>query len=523
MAAAFLGRIFIMGDLDLRFYLSILLRRAPYILAIVVTASVIAVIVALAMPKVYRGVARVLVESPQIPVTLARSTVATDALDQLQIVREQAMTTDNLVALATKLNLYKDSARPLSSEDIAKDMRSRMYLEEVLLNASQAATVLNIGFEATDRDLAAKGANEIADFILSKNALQRTARAGETMQFFEREVERLKDELTGVEANILKFKNENKDTLPDSLEFRRTQQVSQQQALQMLEREEAELRSRRNTIVQLYETTGQVAKTGPLTFEQQQLIDLNRALSEQLSIFSEESPTIQALRKRIASLQVGLRDKQTTDAGKDGKKAATEMDLQLSDIDERLDFITKAKEKANHDLAELGQTIAETPAKATLLTALERNRANIQVQYNAAVASLAEASTGEQIEVFSKGVRFSILEESKPPEDAIRPKRRNIAILGVAGGLGMGFGLMVLLELLNKTVRRPTDLVQKLQIQPIATIPFVVGPMELHPERRVVNAFTISGAIVATMLLFAAIYFKNSLGLAGHLPGFLGG
>ena len=98
-------------------------------------------------------------------------------------------------------------------------------------------------------------------------------------------------------------------------------------------------------------------------------MDLNRALSDQLLIFSEESPTIKALRKRIAALQTGLRDTETADTGNDGRKATSELDLQLSDIDERLEFIAQAKTKAGRDIADLGRTIAATPGKATFLNA----------------------------------------------------------------------------------------------------------------------------------------------------------
>jgi hypothetical protein len=95
--------------------------------------------------------------------------------------------------------------------------------------------------------------------------------------------------------------------------------------------------------------------------------------------------------------------------------------------------------------------------------------------------------------------------------------------MGVAGGIGMGLGLIVLLEFPNKTVRRPTELVQKLQIQPLATIPFIAAPIDLHPERRMVSAFTVSAAIGATLLLLSAIYFRNSSEVLKHLPAFLGG
>ena len=45
--------------------------------------------------------------------------------------------------------------------------------------------------------------------------------------------------------------------------------------------------------------------------------------------------------------------------------------------------------------------------------------------------------------------------------------------MGVAAGLGLGLGVVVLLEMLNSAVRRPTDLVRTLEIAPIGAIPFV--------------------------------------------------
>lgn len=467
-----------MGDLDLRFYLSILWRRSPYFVAVAAVVSILALIVAYSLPEIYRASAKILVEAPQIPSELARSTVSTNTVDQLQIVQEQATTSDNLLALAQKLEVYGDKTDELSREDIVDDMRARVSFEQLPPSPSQEATVVEVAFKAGDPLLAANVVNELVSSILGKNARQRTDRAGDTLQFFEADVARLKSELAKIEADILKFKNENKDTLPDSLEFRRSQRVSEQERLLMLEREEAELRNRRNNLVRTYETTGGVTKSGPVTPEQQLLQDLNRALSDQLTIFSEQSPNIQGLRKRVAALQASLRAKQAADGGTQGKESLSEMDLLLSDIDERLRFIAKQKPSISQNLDELARTIAATPRNETVLNAFDRNRANIQSQYNAAVARLAEASTGQEIEMRSKGVRFSILEPATPPERRLSPDRRRIVGVGGLGAAGLGLGLIVLLEMLNKTIRRPIELAQTLQIQPLATIPYIASPAE---------------------------------------------
>jgi polysaccharide chain length determinant protein (PEP-CTERM system associated) len=470
-----------MGDLDLRFYLSILWRRSPYAIAVAVLVCAAAVAVAMIMPDVYRASAKILAEAPRIPAKLARPTVTADVGGQLQMLQQQAMTTENVMALARKLNVYGDDFTKLSTEDVVEDMRARMLFEAIPLDPSQGGAgniVLNVSFDANNALQAADVVNELVSFILGRNARQRTDRAEDTLQFFESEVERLRDELSKSEAGILKFKNENKDTLPDSLEFRRNQQVAQQERLMLLEREEAELRSRRNNLIQTYETTGILNNSGPITPEQQMLQELNRALSDQLAIFSETSPNIQALRKRIANLQESLRSRQAENPKTDGKKPLSELDLQLSDIDDRLQYIDQVKPALTQSIADLSKTITATPRNATLLNAFERTRDNIQTQYNAAVASLAEASTGQQIEMRSQGVRLSILEPATPPETRLKPNRRRIVGVGLLGAVGLGLALVVLLEMLNKTIRRPIELTKALELQPLATIPYIRAPAE---------------------------------------------
>ena len=104
---------------------------------------------------------------------------------------------------------------------------------------------------------------------------------------------------------------------------------------------------------------------------------------------------------------------------------------------------------------------------------LEREFSNIRSQYTAAASRLADAAMGERIEVTSKGQRISLLEQAIVPKEPASPNRPLIAAASVGGGVGLGFGLIVLLELLNTAVRRPVDISSKIGIMPIATFPFV--------------------------------------------------
>lgn len=508
-----------MGNIDIsdiRFYRSILLQRMPYVLAIAATVFVSAVSVALLLSPVYRASAKILAESPQIPAELARSTVPIGAVAQLQILQQQITTRADLIALAQKLHVYDDSETQPDGDDIVKDMLARIAFEQLQLDPQgDGASIFSVSFQANEPDLAANGANELAAMILGRNQRQRTDRAGSTLQFFNREVSRLGSELSRLEADILKFKTEHKDTLPDSLEFHRSQQSSLQERLIALQREESDLRTRRSSLVATYATSGQLVGAASLTPEQQMLAELNRALSEQLLIFSEASPNISALRLRIASLQnslLAIKPEGTKKAG----AAATQgtpfgLNLQLSDVDKRLQAVAAEKVSVARRIEELTQAISGTPASETALNSLERNRENIQTQYNAAIARRAEALTGEQIEMRSDGERFSVLEAATPPSQPIRPQRKRLVGLTSVAGIGLGLAFVVLLEVFNKTVRRPVELERLLQSPPLATIPNISSPGELPPSRlrRRIAALIAAGVIPISFIVADPVWMQS--------------
>lgn len=507
-----------MGNTDVRFYISLLLRRLPYVLAIFLSVLLLAIIATRVLPTVYSADARILAENPQIPAELARSTVPTGPAEQLQIVQQQVTARDNLLTLAKNLDLYGGDGVMPSDEDIVADMKARVGFEQMPLNEPGGAMILNVAFQAHDPLVAANVANEIASMILGLNQQQRTNRAGSTVKFFDQEVSKLGTSLNQIEADILEFKNANKDTLPENLEFRRSQQSLLQGRLGGLEQEEAELRSRRSNLIATYASAGQLTGAAPATPEQQMLADLNRALADQLAIFSEDSPSIVALRARIHALQSKMVLPQTKPAEKadkpeTGTPSSFGLDLQLSDIDNRLEAIAREKTEITRRISELTASITATPASETVLNSLERNRENIQTQYNTAIARRAEASTGEQIEMRADGSRFSLLEAATPPTSPVSPRSKRIMLMGGVLGLGLGLGLVVLLEMMNRTVRRPVEVMRLSDVPPLAVIPEIRAPGDRSQTFWRGNAAILMISVAVLPVLAAAISYREPLGL----------
>ncbi len=316
-------------NFDLKFYISRFMRRLHYFLLVAVALSGVSVTLAAVLPPVFKAQARLLVESPQIPGEMAASTVQTRAPEALQIIQQRLLTRANLLDMAQRLRIYE--GRPaLNPDDIVEDMRRRT--EITLPNAASDAAFVSVSFAAQTGELSAQVTNDFVTLILQENVALRTATSSQTLAFFQQEVDRLGKDLAYQGGRILEFKLNNKEALPDSLEYRRTRQASQQERLLQIDREMASLNDRRTRIVALYERTGQIDGTGlPRTPEEEQLRRLREELSSALIIYSPQNPQVKVLQGKVAAMEEAVN--QAARNATPGSDGMTAYELQLADID----------------------------------------------------------------------------------------------------------------------------------------------------------------------------------------------
>lgn len=521
--------------MDFRFYLSLFLRRLPYFLLVVTICSAIGLTVARILPPVYLAEARLVVESEQIPGELAASTVRTEASEQLQIIQQRILTRDRLLEMANRLQIYAPvpgvSTRRLAPDEIVEDLRKRIQIVTTggrQVRGPVQATIVAVRFEAPTAALSAAVTNEVVTLILRENVAMRTTVAGQTLDFFVQEVARLDQDLVRRGAAILTFKEANKDALPDSLEFRRSQQAAAQERILQLDREEAVLKDRRARLVQIYEQTGRI-EAGPAATqspEERQLQALRDQMAQTLSVLSPENPRVKMLEAQIGALEKVVAGQAAAGSGVPVNPALSVYELQLADIDGQLEFIASQRAQSRAELDALRISIEATPGNTIALDTLERDYANARAQYDQAVANKARAETGDVIEALAKGQRISIIEQAIAPREPESPNRPLIAAAGVGGGIVAGFGLVLLLELLNTAVRRPQDLTARLGITPFATLPLMRTRRQVRRRRAIIFlAFAVVILAVPAGLWAVDTYYRpldllidqilNRLGLAG--------
>ncbi len=491
--------------LDFKFFASLFLRRLHYFLVVAVAVSAVGLTIAYTLPAGYEARAKLLVESPQIPGDLASSTVRTGVAELLQIIQQRILARASLLDVARKFELYKDNPK-ISADDIVADMRKRINMN--LPGRRDAASFVLVSFSAKTGETSAKVTNELVTLILQENRTLRTAVTGQTLEFFKNEVKKLDEELAEQGQRILAFKSRNQGALPDSLDYRRNRQASLQERVLQMERELASLRDRRTRLVDLYQRTGEVAvNSDSLSPEELRLQELSNQLASALVLYSESNPRVKTLKAQVDAA------KQQVAALRGGGEELTAYEVQLADLDGQMEFLLEEKKTVEVELDELEASIDRTPENAITLSSLERDYDNIRVQYNQATADFAAARTGDQIEAQSRGQRISVIEQAVVPRAPTSPNRNKIASAGIAGGILAGLAVVILIELMNSSVRRSVDLTNKLGIAPFVAVPYIRTRRQANLRRFIIFlALVVVGlGIPVTLFLLHTYYLPMDL------------
>lgn len=489
-------------NLDFRFYWALLLRRMPVMLLFVLVCSGLGVVTALQLPETYTTSARLLVEAPQIPERMVASTVQTDAIEQLDIIQQRLMTRANMIDIANRFSVFEDIRR-MEPGKVVSDMEDASTIRRSAGRGQ--ATLLTISFVARSPQTAADVVNEYVTLILQDSTETRSEQVTRTLQFFQQEVQRLGEDLDSQNVAITVFKGENADALPEEQSYRLGRQALLQERLGRIERDISSAETQQREIISIFENTGQV-RAAPVqtsrTPEEEQLIAAQAALEFALATYSDTNPRVVQLRAQIARLEAVVADQASgqlpqADEAEQVSPQEALFNATLAEIEIRLVTLRAEETATRAELETLQQAISRSAANGIQLSSLERDFESIQGRYNAAVNNLNQARMSERIETTAQGQRISVIEYANVPQVAAGPNRPLIAIAGLAVGLALAGGYFLLLEALNRTVRRPAELTSRFNIIPLATIPYMESRQHRFARR--------AGMIISVLVVVTGV------------------
>jgi uncharacterized protein involved in exopolysaccharide biosynthesis len=220
-------------------------RRRTFYTAAVVSALATMALAAL-LPSTYRSTATILIEQQEIPQELVRSVITSFADQRVQVISQRVMTTQNLLSLVERYNLYPGIRRTQPREVLLDKLRSdigmRMISADVIDPRSgrptQATIAFSVSYQSRSPDLALKVANELTSLYLNENLTSRTQLGQQTATFFSEESARQAAHIADLDKSLTAFKQKHSNDLPELVQLN----------LQTMERTELELHDAQNKL-----------------------------------------------------------------------------------------------------------------------------------------------------------------------------------------------------------------------------------------------------------------------------------
>src|ERR1700730_15237413 len=185
-------------------------RRRRTFLAAAVISGIATVLLAVVLPATYRSTATILIEQQEIPQELVRSVITSFADQRVQVISQRVMTTQNLLSLVDRYNLYPDVRRTQPREVLLAKLRGdigmRMISADVIDPRSgrptQATIAFSVSYQSRSPELALKVANELTTLYLNENLTSRTQLSQQTSAFFSEEATRQQARIAELDKSL---------------------------------------------------------------------------------------------------------------------------------------------------------------------------------------------------------------------------------------------------------------------------------------------------------------------------------
>jgi capsular polysaccharide biosynthesis protein len=175
-----------------------------------------------------------------------------------------------------------------------------------------------------------------------------------------------------------------------------------------------------------------------------------------------------------------------------------------------IDALTGEIDELKEEVTVYQQRVENTPRREQELMSLRRDYQNIQESYNSLLARRLEAEISVNMERKQKGERFRVIDPARMPQRPIEPDMRKLFMLYVAAGLGLGGGIVFVIEFLNNSFKDPDDIEEALDLPVLGTMPPIWDGRALK-KKRLNTAFSALCLLLTGGLLgcFAVITIRG--------------
>ena len=435
---------------------TIVWQRRYYAVSVFAAFLIVAVVAAFALPTLYRSSATLLIESQELPTSVADSP-GTGAIEQrIAKIRERVLSRGDLIALIEQNDLYSSERRSQPLSKIIDKMRKATTVGALQQDIGPANTnpgqsnviALNMTFDYPDPIKAQQVLQSFVQSFLRMDSDVVEDQASLTVRFLSDQAQKLSSQIQQIESEITNLKARNGSALVSSGMPSMIDTGSHSAQIVDLENQNRQL---------LLQSRRPPARDSAIAAAE-------AAYTAARSMYSDNHPDVIAARERLKAVRAA------TPQGDNGEGSAVQEQIRANN--EAIGALRAQRDaalaRANASLA--GQSRA--PAILEQASQLEDRASALREQYKKVSDDLLKAQNSARMAGEQRAERLSLVEPANLPDHPHWPNRPLLIAAGALLGAVLGLLLALIIELLRRPLRSPVQ-IEGLGVPVVGIVPII--------------------------------------------------
>ena len=433
----------------------ILFQRRWFAIIPFVVCAVTGIGLAYGLPAVYQSSATVVVESKELPESIAAASV-TDLIDQrIAKIKQQILSRPELIELIKTNELYPKDRGKKSLSAIIDQMREATGITPVSADIDRVATkrgsgtiAFAVSFTYPDPGKAQAVTQQFTEKLLKLDSSQISARADATVGFLRDQASQIQAQVTEIETQIEGIKAKNGLALSRIGGFIPSTSSYDVQIAQ-LQRENTELQGKLNS---------------NSTNADDRVSQAEAALAAAEALYSDNHPDVIAAKQRLTESRAAAK----SSVAPRNNPAIT------AQIAANQRTIASLQGARNSDMSRANAAVsaqAGAPLVEESIRQLEAKANGLRDNYQRISGNLLAAEAAQKMDAEQRGERLVLVDPPTLPDDPTSPNRGLLVAGGLAIGATLGLGLAMLIEMIQRPIRGSQALQSMLGVGPLVVIP----------------------------------------------------
>jgi len=473
------------SELDYKKYLQLLVRRKVLFVVLSLCFMTAGVILSFVLPRKYEAKSTVFIEKNVISELVKGITVTPSMEDTIKVLTYAITSRTLLTKTADSLDMNVTSKNNLDSEELIKKLQKNIDVQV------KDRDLFIISYKDSNPKMARDFVNTLVRLYIEENTSSKRDESYDATKFLSEQINTFKSKLEKAQEDVNTYRRDkgNVIAIDEGKLFEGINNA--QQKLYDLELQRRQLEGKR-----------QVTKktSDPL---QSKLVSLQKQLEELRSEYTENYPEVIMVKGEIETVKDQMKSRASG-----GNQSLDPSEV--AKIDAEIVAIRMSEESLRRYISSNQALLREIPSAKAGLDKLELEKNNQKNIYDQLFARHGQSEVSKQMEVQDKSTTFRVVDPAVLPIKPASPNRLKIMLLGIVGGIVMSFGVLVLLDQMDNSVKG-VDFIRGFKVPVLAIIPHINDPVELAEKRRkTIRLATFAGIYFLFILCFPVLELLGS-------------